>query len=205
MIKKVKYFNLIKNILILLNYIVGLVTLRYNNTENPSDFTINWGSVLERNENYQYEAVAESKMLIRFYDARKIDASELNSICYFDNNNALVDYIEIDNFHRNQDSYNYIVKKSVNYHISVTAETMKDNTYLAYVPTYVYIKIGGYSVTLIGKKYFLFLKIINLIYKKISYFLLSKTSFACIPYNSIVIYYVFDISKISLDKEAIGL
>ncbi len=92
-------------------------------------------------------------MIIRFFDARKVDASELNSICYFDNNNALVDYIEIDNFHRNQDSYKYIVTKSVNYHISVIAETMKDNTYLAYTPTYVYIRIGGYySITLIGKR-----------------------------------------------------
>lgn len=126
------------------------MTLRYDNN-NPTDFTINWGSVLERNENYQYEAVAQSKMIIKFYDARKVEASELNSICYFDNNNALVDHIEIDNFHRYQDSYNYKVTKSANYHISVIAETMKDNTYLAYTPTYVYIKIGGYSIILIGK------------------------------------------------------
>lgn len=125
--------------------------MKYNNTDNPSDFTINWGSVLERNENYQYEAVAESKMIIRFYDASKVEASELNSICFFDNSNALVEHIEIDNFHRNQDSYNYKVSKSVNYHISIIAETTKDNTYLAYIPTYVYIKIGGYSMTLIGK------------------------------------------------------
>ncbi len=130
-----------------------MVTLRYNNkeNENPSDFTINWGSVLERNENYQYEAVAESKMIIRFYDANKVDASELNSICYFDNNNALVDHVEIDNFHRNQDSYNYKISKSVNYQISIVAETIKDNTYLAYNPTFVYIKIEGHSINLIGK------------------------------------------------------
>jgi len=90
-------------------------------------------------------------MILRFYDAGKIEATELNSICYFDNNNALVDHIEIDNFNRDQDSYYYKVSKSVNYHISIVAETIKDNTYLAYIPTYVYIKMGGHSYTLIGK------------------------------------------------------
>lgn len=127
-----------------------MVTLGYINPENPKDFTINWGSVLERNDNYQYEAVTQSKMIIRFYDAKKVDAPELYSICYFDNNDALVDYVEIDNFNRNQDKFSYGISKTANYHISIIAETLKDNTYLAYVPTYVYIKIGGYSVIIIG-------------------------------------------------------
>lgn len=131
-----------------------MVTIKINNNnENPTDFNISWGSVLEKNEKYEYEAVAESKMIIRFYDANKVEASELNSICYFDNSNALLHHIEIDNFHRNQDSYNYKISKTIDYHISIMAETLKDNTYLTYIPTYIYIKIGGFSVILIGRSF----------------------------------------------------
>jgi len=113
------------------------------------NLNINWGPILEKNDSYVYNAIAESKMIIRFYDAKKIDASHLNSICYFDNSNALVEHVEMNDYNRIY-SYNYKLTKTVDYHISIIAETLKDNTYLVYTPTYVYIKIGGYSVILIG-------------------------------------------------------
>lgn len=129
-----------------------MITLKYNITnDSPTDFTLNWGSVLERNDRYEYEAVANSIMRVMFFDANKIQNSELNSICHFESKNALAEYFELENFHRGYDSFNYKVEKSINYQIVLVAETLDDNTYLAYIPTYVYIKIGSYSIGLICK------------------------------------------------------
>ena len=127
-----------------------MISLKFNKTETPTDFTITWGSVLQKNENYQYEILAPSKMIVSFYDADKIENTQINSICYFGNNKALVDYFEFDSIHRDQDYFIYSITKNINYHISIMAETKEDNSYLVYIPSYVNIRVTGQSVGIIS-------------------------------------------------------
>lgn len=89
-------------------------------------------------------------MIVSFYDADKIENTQINSICYFDNDKALVDYFELDSIHRDQDYLIFNVTKNINYHISVMAETKEDNSYLVYIPSYVNIRVTGHSLGIIS-------------------------------------------------------
>ena len=89
-------------------------------------------------------------MIVSFYDADKIENTQINSICYFGNNKALVDYFEFDSIHRDQDYFIYSITKNINYHISIMAETKEDNSYLVYIPSYVNIRVTGQSVGIIS-------------------------------------------------------
>ena len=98
-----------------------------------------------------YDIVNESIMTVLFYDAYKIEANKINSICYFDNKKALVNFGKFDNGNRIVKTYNYPLKKTANYHVSVIAES-SDQTYLAYTPAYIYVNLGGeYSMVFVRK------------------------------------------------------
>jgi len=115
-----------------------------------------------------YDIVNESIMTVLFYDASKVNSKRINSICFFDNESALVGFERFENRHRYVKQLNYPLKKTANYHIEVIAESSFDNSYLAYTPSYIYVNKGGASVFFIGKKFF-FLLLFIFIYNIFSF------------------------------------
>lgn len=104
-----------------------------------------------------YDIVNESKMTVMFYDANKIEAQRINTVCFFDNKNALVDFKKFENKNRIVKTFEYPLIKTANYHVEVIAESKKDNSYLAYIPSYIYINKGdGMPGFFVRKKIFLY-------------------------------------------------
>jgi len=132
---------------------IGQISVRVDNNENPQNLLINFGSVLEKNDNMNYNIVKESIMTVLFYDAGKVNSQRINSICFFDNEKALVDYERFVNKNRQVKESLYPLKKTANYHIEVIAESATDNSYLAYSPSYIYVNMGdGASPFFVCKK-----------------------------------------------------
>jgi hypothetical protein len=131
---------------------LGQISVIVDNIENPENLLINFGSVLEKNNNNYYDSVNESIMTVLFFDATKVNSKRINSICFFDNEKALVGFERFENKHRDVKQINYPLKKTANYHIEVIAESSSDNSYLAYIPSYIYVNKGdGASVLFICK------------------------------------------------------
>ena len=132
---------------------LGQVSVKVDDIEEPENLLINFGPVLEKNDNMNYDIVNESIMNVVFFDANKVDAKNVNSICFFDNKKAIIDFERFENRNREVKEFIYPLEETANYHIGVIAESSSDNSYLAYSTSYIYVNMGdGVSAMFVCKE-----------------------------------------------------